>query len=216
MNGKQDKNERFRKALVDARMRKAWGSLIDFNQSESFSEEHKETMRTILSTGRKKPARFNRRQLIASIAAVATVAVAAFALFVNRSAFFPDYSGETPAQPVDKIQSLSYVPEGYEIVYASADLTGSHTKWENPEKQYILFDQTALGSSEQNYDEIEGSHEYIPIGGYSIHCIYTDQASIFVWEFNGYSYKIECSNTLPIDEVTRMIIAFLRDNGYIQ
>lgn len=215
MKENTDKRELFREALIDARLHKSWRALSEERDPEAFSETHEQTMRAILNRGNKRSARSGRKQIIASLLTVATVAAAAFALYVNRSAFLPD-PDTPPTQQIDKIYSLSYVPEGYEIVSTSAELGSNLTRWENDVKEYIIFEQSVIGSSEQNYDTLAGRHERISIGTLEVHCIFTDYSSIYLWEFRGYSYKIECSNGLAVDEVTQMIIAFLRDNGYIE
>lgn len=221
--------ELFQKALIEARLRKAQQIADEDKDEVVFSDEHRQKMRFILKSAdqsRNKRRRLDHKRLIASLIGAAMVSVAAIAVFVNRDhilsfaeqSFIVLFQNDNehsvdPPQKLDKVYSLSYVPEGFEIVSTAADLTSASTKWQNPaNEEFIIFEQALKDNPDFIYDAEEGRHEKLPLGEFEIHCIYFETTSVFVWSFEDYAYKIECSNGLPFDEISQMILTFLSEN----
>lgn len=226
----ENNKEIFRKALIDARLRKAERITEADREEVILSDEHRQKMHFILrSTGRKQKSTVKRLSI--ALLATATAAVAAIAIFVNREnithfaqeniiALFRDETSDkegegtlTERPQAFEVHMLSYVPEGFEVISSSSSATSASTHWQKPTTQsYIIFKQGMIGDPDFAYDETEGRYEEAELGNVKIVCIYLDDSCSFIWSYKGYSYKIECSNDLPFDEISKMIIAFMRDN----
>lgn len=229
MNTNENK-ELFKRALIDARLRKAEQITESDREEVTLSVDHQQKMRFILgSTDRKQKS--TAKRLTIALLATAMTAVAAIAIFVNREniahfaqeniiALFrdetPDKDNEgahTERPQAFEVHMLSYVPEGFEVVSSSSSATSASTHWQKDSTQsYIIFKQGLIGDPDFAYDETEGQYEEVTLGNVKIVCIYSDASCSFIWSYKGYSYKIECSNDLPFDEISKMIITFLRDN----
>lgn len=223
MNRTDTNQALFKRALVEARLRKAAEASAQIETVEC-SDEHRQKMRFILSSDRAKK-RKKRRTAMLAAALTATLAVAALAsaAIAKRDDIklaLDDFFGVTePIGPVDehrpqeieKVYSLSYVPDGFEIVNTSAELKSVRTEWQNLAEEYIILEQSVEGF-EDEYGDIEGRREQIKLGEAELNCLYTDTVSVFLWRCDGYEFKLECSNALPFDEISQMIIAFLNEN----
>lgn len=230
---KTDENkELFKKALIDARLQKAEQISESDREAINLSNEHQQKMRLILQSTDRKP-KSNIKRLSIALFATAMTAAAVIAIVVNREnitrfaeeniiALFRDdqsnnsYEGELTDRPpvLEEVHMLSYVPEGFEVISSSSNATSASTHWQKTTTQsYIIFTQALMDDPIFEYDENVGQHEEIKLGSVTIHCIYLDTYDIFTWSYKGYSYMIECSNDLPLDEISKMIIAFLRDNN---
>lgn len=223
MNQTEANAELFKRALVEARLRKAAQSDARIEEVE-LSEEHCQKMRFILASehGKKRARRPMTILIAATIAALTVAALASVAIAKKEDIkhFVDDLFGVTePIGPIDeprpqeieKVYSLSYLPNGFEIVNTSADLKSVRTEWQNLAEEYILLEQSVEGF-DGKYGDIEGRREQIRLGEAEIECLYTDSVSVFIWRYDGYDFKLECSNELPVDEIMQMIIAFLNEN----
>lgn len=231
MKETNEKRELFEKALIDARLRKAEQITEADREEVNLSNEHQQKMRFILQSAIRKR-KSNVKRLSITLLAAAMTAVAAIAIFVNRShitrftdehimVLFRDDNADKadkgkitePTQVLEEIYTLSYVPDGFEVVSSSSNATSASTHWQkNTTQSYIIFTQALMDNPVFEYDENVGQHDEINLGNVKIQCIYLDTSSIFNWSYKGYSYSIECSNDLPFDEISKMIITFLRDN----
>lgn len=215
-------------AFVDARLQKSAEAELN-TEDISLSDEHRQKMQFILKSTPKTAGRSGRRKrpiamLIASLIATLTLAAIASMAIAKRSeiadfmdGLFDNGSAEPhttqPSRPqeIEQIYSISHIPEGYSVSEALSDSESVRTVWHNSSDAFIVFEQSVHVFSDDLPDG-QGKRETIQIGSLEIECIYLDEYSIFRWTYAGYSFKLECSNALPFDEISQMILSFVKSN----
>lgn len=114
----------------------------------------------------------------------------------------------TTNQDVDKaienIYMPEYTPEGYKIATISKGETTLDIVWKNGEDK-IIYRQGPLTNEEVRMDTENAEHGSYYIGEQLVYYTYKYNTYLFVWENDHYSFWLKCNDTIPREEIERII-----------
>lgn len=122
--------------------------------------------------------------------------------------FFGEENKDAALGFITEIHTLSYVPDGYELVKSSV-LSGDkerHTVWKNSEDKEIMFYQSLL-INKITVDS-ENAENKVLSNGLQIAMIQKEDVNYVFWNDEEYAYTLIVSN-LSEEEIIKMIDSFI-------
>ena len=216
----------FCQALLEARLRKSQ-QMIDTESDEIvLSARHlyrmdhilksvDEPFRPISSTRQKK-------RILALLIAAAILLFGSITIYANRDTIarfvhkiFGDHtevsysnydSNIDVPERIEQEYTLTYVPEGYELVQSMSDYILIWKEWINDKGEYLLFKQRPIKESLYIFDNDNSNTECIQIEDFEVYCTHFESSdSAYLWTDGEYVYEIECCADISLEELARMI-----------
>ena len=219
----------FKQALTEGTVRKYNKELSRCDTDDTVSERYRKAMKRIIKNAGKQSTAARgkgtvKKRVIAVLIAAALLLAGGLTVYAKRDAIvrfvtqiFDGYTkgsyreepGNEDAAPevIEQEYMPSYVPKGYELANHIFDDTLNRIEWLNADEEYLIFSQNLIGA---NYamDNEHSTFEIKDIGEYSVHILKHENAgSIYLWTDEKYSYSIRCTDNLPQDEISRMILS---------
>lgn len=209
----------FGKALVEGLSIKFEQELANSTESALCSEEHKAAMLEIIATGKAIEQRMGKKKLIAILVAAALLLLAGCTAYVYRNEIgsfveniYEEYvnvelseDGDSLLAEIEHVYTLTYVPEGYDLVENIVDNVGVRYMYVNGSGEKIIFDQSIKNSTSIGIDNDDGKAEVIKYKNLEIYLRTTDDKKHYVWCDENYAIKLVCFESLSQAEILKII-----------
>lgn len=226
MTDSHEELELFRKALLEARLRKSQ-QMIDADTGEvTFTKKHLRKMQYIINSDR-TPLRCTfhsrkKKRILAVLIAAAILLIGSIAVYANRDAIIrftqkifgnhtkvsysiQDNDSYVPSR-IEQEYTLTYVPEGYELMNSMSNLIFVWAEWKNETGDYLRFGQSVINGGIHGLDNESSISEQIQIGEFEV-CSshHISSVSTYIWTDGMYVYKIECHTDISLEELARIM-----------
>ena len=116
------------------------------------------------------------------------------------------FAADSENSKIEAIYMPEYIPEGYKIATISKGETTYDVTWSNGEHKIIYF-QRPLNNESIVVDTENAEHGTYYIGEQSVYYTYKNNVYLYVWENDVYSFQLRCSDTIPREEVEKIILS---------
>ena len=106
---------------------------------------------------------------------------------------------------IDEYYTLSYVPEGFELVEENVDKLCSRYVWENEFGEKLIFEQAPLNSTDFFIDNESGVSHVIYCNGYTIYCRNINGSYRCIWNGNNYEFALYYWHEMSENEIIDII-----------
>ena len=146
--------------------------------------------------------------LVAALLAVLTACALSKPIvdFVERvhNGFTELISGENDVKKIESFYMPTYLPEGYKIASESYHESSFSVVWENEENK-IIFYQRILSNSSIIIDTEDATYDSLYIDEQKVYYALKNHQYSFFWENDVYSFQLQCSDTIPREEIEKII-----------
>ncbi len=187
------------------------------------SEEYLKSIEAIKCQARinkSKKLSFKKKLLIGLVAALLAVLTAcAFSKpiinFVEKTyeGFLSLVINHDSDETIENIYMPEYIPAGYIITSESNNIITYDIVWSNGENQ-IIYRQGPLTNEEVRINTENAEHGSYYIGEQLVYYTYKYNTYLFVWENDHYSFWLQCSDTIPREEIEE-IISSIREQPHL-
>lgn len=206
--------ELFKQAISEG-LSKRFDNVADsYTEEIECSEKHKLAMQAIIygKTEKKRVWTPKMRRIIAILVAAALLLTGCGIIFCNEireifEEFFVSVSYESEdknSETLKDVYSLSYLPEGYEIVKETITTVRIKYKITNQNGDIILFEQRPL-TSDFTVDSESGYSRMKDIDEYEIYYRSTGEFHYYIWTDGKYSLKLRSDTKLSYEEIVLML-----------
>lgn len=148
--------------------------------------------------------------LVAALLAVLTACALSKPIigFVERvhNGFTELISGENDVKKIESFYMPTYLPEGYKIASESYHESSFNVVWENEENK-IIFYQRILSNSSIIIDTEDATYDSLYIDEQKVYYALKNHQYSFFWENDVYSFQLQCSDTIPREEIEKIILS---------
>ncbi len=212
--------ELFARAVNEGVMSRMELDLAEFEGKVTCSKSHYRRISEIIGYRvgpSEKRTSFKRAVVVALIAAALLLAGCAAVVYKDRIGdFFVEIfdkhikgsfaeGSENNNEIIEEYYSLSYVPEGYELVEEIMNPGLVRYKWVNSEGNTIVFEQLPLTETQFTLDAEEGNSYIITKEGEDIYCRIIDKTIYYIWTDGEYSLTIKADENLSTAELEKII-----------
>lgn len=214
--------EIFSRAVIDGFEEKyREGLAVSASESGEFSRTHARRMSSILDSRIKyvpdKRTRVKRAVLVALIAAALLLAGCAAIVYKEQIGDFfveihdtyikGDFIKDEDAnnQIIEEYYTLTYVPEGYELVEEYSDVFLAQSVWKNDKEKSIIFDQTPINSVKYSIDGEHGLTNTLNYDQYTVYCRIIDETYYYIWNNEKYAFSLYSDAEIKEEEFIRII-----------
>lgn len=214
--------EIFSRAVIDGFEEKyREGLAVSAFESDAFSRAHARRMSSILDSRIKyvpdKRTRVKRAVLVALIAAALLLAGCAAIVYKEQIGDFfveirdtyikGDFIKDEDAnnQIIEEYYTLTYVPEGYELVEEYSDVFLAQSVWKNDKEKSIIFDQTPINSVKYSIDGEHGLTNTLNYDQYTVYCRIIDETYYYIWNNEKYAFSLYSDAEIKEEEFIRII-----------
>jgi len=210
-----------RDALIDAMLREFDRDMEKCEESPICSPEHYKKMSEIVgfdvTKPRRNPRMSVRKKVIIFIIAAALALTGCAAVFYRQIGNFMEevyekyikvhFVEETPAAPteIEDVYTLSYVPEGYELINSEINYTWTKFEYKNSLNETIKFEQFLITDTCNIFDSNQGYSEAMQIESTTVYHKNTDNVNIYKWNNGVYAFSIRDRQSLSKFEIIRII-----------
>ncbi len=190
MDKYREDRELFIKALEEAICNRFDKTIAESPMTDECSEQHKARMAAIIAEANAKTKRLRRAKLIAALIAAALL-LTGCTLFALRNQIkgFIEYIYETHISvasedeaengKITEVYTLSYVPEGYELMYERISTAHVVHRWKNSVGKRLQFVQYPIGKF--HMDVSDGNTEVIEYAGTKVYCNKSERTYNYIW-----------------------------------
>lgn len=205
-------------AFAEATAKKYDEELLLCKKSASFSPSHAKRMREITGYRIISPATVKKFLVILIAAVIFLVGCTAIIYHEEIGNFFITHFktnsvvevNEGEKAEIKEEHDLSYIPEGYVLVYEQKDEFTIRKRWENDSEKNISFTQTVNGSIKFILDK-EISNTTTKEHNGKLFLIQSGQdAETFLWSENGYTFYINIPSSIPDSEIYKIIDSIIQ------
>lgn len=212
--------ELFAQAINEGVMSRMELDLAEFEGKVTCSKSHYRRISEIIGYRvgpSEKRTSFKRAVAVALIAAALLLAGCAAVVYKDRIGdFFVEIfdthikgsfaeGSEKNNEIIEEYYSLSYVPDGYELVDEIMNPGLVRYKWVNSEGNTIVFEQLPLTETQFTLDAEEGNSYIITKEGEDIYCRIIDKTIYYIWTDGEYSLTIKADENLSTAELEKII-----------
>lgn len=212
--------ELFARAVNEGVMSRMELDLAEFEGKVNCSKSHYRRISEIIGYRvgpSEKRTSFKRAVAVALIAAALLLAGCAAVVYKDRIGdFFVEIfdthikgsfaeESENNNEIIEEYYSLSYVPEGYELVDEIMNPGLVRYKWVNSEGNTIVFEQLPKTETQFTLDAEEGNSYIITKEGEDIYCRIIDKTIYYIWTDGEYSLTIKADENLSTAELEKII-----------
>lgn len=212
--------ELFARAVNEGVMSRMELDLAEFEGKVTCSKSHYRRISEIIGYRvgpSEKRTSFKRAVAVALIAAALLLAGCAAVVYKDRIGdFFVEIfdthikgrfaeGSENNNEIIEEYYSLSYVPEGYELVEEIMNSGLVRYKWVNSEGNTIVFEQAPLYSSRYFIDAENGDTVVYTLNEYTIYARVIDNNTTYICNDEKYSIKINTYDEIAEEELIKII-----------
>lgn len=217
--------ELFKKALAEAMAQKYTEELRECGESAVCTAGHYDKMQKIIGRCKKTPKRkFPRKALIAIIIAAAMLLTGCAAYicrndirdFVEeiyekfiRITYCEDHKLSTAS--IDEIYELTYVPDGYELVYEKCTSVNIFYKFENEDGERLFFEHDVLDNSAFGLDYEKSNGGLHMLGETEIYKRVFETSSYYMWNDGKYAFCLTSTVELDPLELEKIVLGAEKD-----
>ncbi len=210
----------FKKAIFDGMSQKYDEELSANEETPDCSKKHYLKMSKILNfqIDNVRKTNLNKRTLIAILIAAALL-LTSCSVYIFREEIFnfieevydkyirvsynEDHEGN--GETIEKIYSVNYIPEGYELKEEVSNPLMVYYMWENAAGESIVFEQFNLSSSEFLLDGEQGSTMTFEHNQLKIYFRQIDNSYYYIWSDGYYAITINSSVEIDKNELIQII-----------
>lgn len=214
--------EIFSRAVIDGFEEKyREGLAVSAFESDAFSRAHARRMSSILDSRIKyvpdKRTRVKRAVLVALIAAALLLAGCAAIVYKEQIGDFfveihdtyikGDFNKDEDAnnQIIEEYYTLTYVPEGYELVEEYSDAFLAQSVWKNDKEKSIIFEQRPINSVKYTIDGENGFTDTYILGENTVYCRIIDETYYYIWNNEKYAFSLYSDAEIKEEEIIQII-----------
>ena len=101
--------------------------------------------------------------------------------------------------------TLTYVPDGYELVEERLDLLTVRYVFANNYDRYMIFEQVPISNNQYTIDAEHGFTDVVTYGQFTVYCRIIDNTGYYVWNNNKYAFSLYCDTIISEDELKKII-----------
>ncbi len=217
--------EIFSRAIVDGFEEKyREGIALSAFESDAFSRAHARRMSSILGSRVKyvpdKRTRIKRAVAVALIAAAILLAgctaiiykeqIGDFFVEIHETFIKGSFANEesTNDQIIEEYYTLTYVPEGYELVEEICGDNIVRYIWKNDKENSIIFEQGSINSVKYSIDGENGLTNTFNYDQYTVYYRIIDNTGYYIWNNEKYAFSLYCHTDVSEEEFKRIIEGF--------
>ena len=214
--------EIFSRAVIDGFEEKyREGLAVSASESGEFSRTHARRMSSIIGSKVKyvadKHTRIKRAALAALIAAALLLAGCAAIVYKEQIGNFfveihdtyikGDFNKDENEnnQIIEEYYTLTYVPEGYELVEEHSNAFWAHSVWKNDKEKSIIFDQSPINSGKYTIDGENGFTDTYILGENTVYCRIIDETYYYIWNNEKYAFSLYSDTKINEEEIIQII-----------
>ena len=214
--------EIFSRAVIDGFEEKyREGLAVSASESGEFSRAHARRMSSIIGCRVKyvpdKHTRIKRAVAVALIAAALLLAGCAAIVYKEQIGDFfveihdtyikGDFIKDEDAnnQIIEEYYTLTYVPEGYELVEEHSNAFFAQSVWKNDKEKSIIFDQSPINSGKYSIDGEHGSTIILNYDQYTVYCRIIDETYYYIWNNEKYAFSLYSDTEIKEEEIIQII-----------
>lgn len=214
--------EIFSRAVIDGFEEKyREGLAVSASESGEFSRAHARRMSSIIGSKVKyvadKHTRIKRAALAALIAAALLLAGCAAIVYKEQIGDFfveirdtyikGDFIKDEDAnnQIIEEYYTLTYVPEGYELVEEISSIYIARYVCTNKEGISIIFTQSPLASVKYSIDGEHGLTNTLNYDQYTVYCRIIDETYYYIWNNEKYAFSLYSNTEINEEEIIQII-----------
>ena len=214
--------EIFSRAVIDGFEEKyREGLAVSASESGEFSRTHARRMSSIIGSKVKyvadKHTRIKRAVAAALIAAALLLAGCAAIVYKEQIGDFfveihdtyikGDFIKDENAnnQIIEEYYTLTYVPEGYELVEEYSDAFGAQSVWKNDKEKSIIFEQNPINSVKYTIDGENGFTDTYILGEKTVYCRIIDETYCYIWNNEKYAFSLYSDTEINEEEIIQII-----------
>lgn len=205
-------------AFAEATVKKYDEELLLCKKSVSFSPSHAKRMREI--TGCRVVSPITKKRLLVILIAAVIFLVGCTAIIYHEEIgnFFITHFKTNSVVEVNKGEKteiteeydLSYIPEGYVLVYELRDEFTIRKNWKDNSENTLTFRQVP-GNSGKHYFDSEMSNAVIEEHKSKTFFINENkELRTFLWSENGYTFFVRIPSSIPENEVYKIIDSIIQ------
>ena len=108
-------------------------------------------------------------------------------------------------QIIEEYYTLTYVPEGYELVEEHSNAFFAQSVWKNDKEKSIIFDQSPINSGKYSIDGEHGSTNILNYDQYTVYCRIIDETCLYIWNNEKYAFSLYSDAEIKEEEFIRII-----------
>lgn len=211
----------FKSAILEALSQKYEQELAECREDAKCSKEHYLRISEItgIPLARVMGKRRSLRRTFVAVLIAAALLLAGCTAYVYRNAikdFFEEvydthikvsYSGEQTDNElyIKEFYSLSYVPEGYQLVREVKNEVCVRYIWESKSADTLVFQQSLINESDFFLDSDTEDMQCIEYNGVFVYLRSVDNLWIYLWNDGKYGMYIDSDQKLSDDELEKII-----------
>lgn len=185
---------------------------VDIPRSQRYVENMASISCQVKSAKRQKS---KKKKIIIAIIAAVILLLSACAVSKPIMDFFITvyndhtrfYSNDGNTDTIEIVYMPSYLPEGYKIQSESIQITTVQVTWVNDKNERILFQQNTTKNNSFTLDTEYSDYTACIIGEQETFYILRYNYYLFVWRDDNYLYQLQCHDSLPREEVEKIILS---------
>ena len=197
------------------------GLAVSASESGEFSRTYARRMSSIIGSKVKyvadKHTRIKRAALAALIAAALLLAGCAAIVYKEQIGdFFVEIRDtyikgdfikdeDENNQIIEEYYTLTYVPEGYELVEEYSNVYLARSVWKNDEEKSIVFDQSPINSVKYTIDGENGFTDTYILGENTVYCRIIDETYYYIWNNEKYAFSLYSDTKINEEEIIQII-----------
>ena len=205
-------------AFAEATAKEYDEELLHCKKSVSFSPSHARRIREITGYRIISPATVKKFLVILIAAVIFLVGCTAIIYHEEIGNFFiTHFKANSVVEVKDDEKTkiteeydLSYVPEGYVLVYEQKDEIKIQKRWNDSFGNTLTFMQTVSGYSKYRFDSEMSNAKIEEYKGKTFFINENKELRTFLWSENGYTFFVRIPSSIPENEVNKIIDSIIQ------
>ena len=216
-----DNRELFKKALIEALYSKYEDEIKDSSDESAIcSPVHYNKLRRLgIKVKEQRIGKISKKSFVAILVAAALLLVGCTAYVyrdkvrdfietIYEKYIHVTYDSGKPndsVRNVEKPYTLTYIPEGYELISESKTPIDVYYKWQDDSTNIITFRQIILDGTNFKLDAEQGDSEILYCGNYTIYFRKIEDSYHYIWNDGEYALTLTSYVELSHEEISKII-----------
>ena len=200
-------------AFAEATAKKYDEELLRCKRNVSFSPRHARSMREITGYRIVSPVTAKKILVILIAAVIFLVGCTAIIYHEEIGNFFITHFKTNSVVEVNKGEKteiteeydLSYIPEGYVLVYELRDELTIQKNWKDNSENTLTFRQVPQNSGKHFFDSERSDAKIEEYSGKTFFISINEDSRVFLWSENGYTFSVSIPLSIPEIEMYEII-----------
>lgn len=205
-------------AFAEATAKEYDEELLRCKKSASFSPRHARRMREITGYRIISPATVKKFLVILIAAVIFLVGCTAIIYHEEIGNFFITHFKTNSVVEVNKGEKteiteeydLSYIPEGYVLVYELRDEFTIQKRWKDNSENTLTFRQVPGNSGKHYFDSERSNSKIEEYSGKTFFISINEDSRVFLWSENGYTFYVSIPSSIPEGEIYKIIDSIIQ------